>query len=200
MKKIACSLVALSALIGTAAHAAEPGVYFGVSGGSAYYDATDKGFTYTSVNKNDKTNSGVKVFGGYSFGQWGLEVGQYDFGKFGISGISGGQAAEDEYGLKAFAISANAFLPVNRDMDFTMKFGFASATSTYHCLNNCAGLPNTSTDSTVPIVGLGLRWKVARNLGLRVDWEGIGGVSTRFGNNEEKTSGGLFSAGIEARF
>ena len=201
MKKLACSLfIALGLFAGTATADERPNFYFGVTGGVTNSDVTEKGFTYSSTTKNERSTSGIKLFAGYSWGVFGIELGQYDLGKYNIEGIANSQPSADEYGVKAFTLSGAAAFPLDRNWDFTTKLGIASGTVTYQCVKNCAGISNQTTNSIGAIFGLGLRWKISRNLAARLDWESIGGLTSKFGSYEEKVTTGLFSAGIEARF
>jgi hypothetical protein len=200
MKKIAFgSLVCLGLLSNVAAAADNSGVFIGVGGGIAASNIAEQGFTYSSTTKKDTTTSGIKVYAGYSWGMWGIEAGQYEFGKYRIAGISG-FASEDEYGLRAAAIAAVGNFPVGKAFDITAKLGIASATAKYHCVTLCAGLPDQSTNSTVPIFGVGFKWNVIEHLALRADFDAIGGVSSRFGTNERKVNASLLSVGIQATF
>ncbi|MGZ5818323.1 MAG: outer membrane beta-barrel protein, partial [Burkholderiaceae bacterium] len=193
------AVVCLGLLSGVAHAADQSGVYIGVGGGIAASNVVEQGFTYSSTTKKDTTTSGIKVFGGYSWGMWGVEVGQYEFGKYSIAGVSGG-SSEDEYRLSASAIAAAGNFPLGKTLDLTARLGIASAAVKYHCVTLCAGLPDRSTTSTVPVFGVGLKWNVLENVGLRVDFDGIGGASSKFGTNERKVNASLLSVGIQATF
>ena len=77
--------------------AADPGWYFGGSGGPSQTDVDEDriaadllapGFTTTFMDDNER-DTGFKVFGGYQFNKyWAMESGYYDLGDFGYTSFT----------------------------------------------------------------------------------------------------------------
>ncbi len=189
-------------LVAEGAAAQQQGAYFGAAGGIAFSDATKKGYnTYSSTTTNDTKGTGYKVYGGYSWGTWGVEAGYYDFAKYTIAGPISGIPSQDEYTLNAFGISAIGTFPIAKDWDFTGKLGIGQTTVKYDCVLFCTALiADQNTTSVVPVFGIGVKWNVQKNISLRVDWEGIANAKMNQGGSVRNLNAELLSIGAQVRF
>lgn len=202
MKKSVLVFGVCLVLVSGVVAAQQRGGYFGAAGGLAFSDATEKGYnTYSSTTTNDSRSTGYKVYGGYTWGTWGVEGGYYDFAKYTIAGPIGGIPSQDEYALNAFGISATGTFPIAKNWAFTGKLGIAQATVKYDCVLFCTALiADQNTTSIVPIFGMGLKWNVQNNISLRLDWEAIANAKMNQGGSVRTLNAELLSIGAEVRF
>jgi hypothetical protein len=183
------------------ANAGQPGAYLGISGGTAYSDVAQKTADeyYTSTNKIDLVASGAKVYGGYSWGKWGVEAGYYDFGKYSVAGTIFGTPSEDQFGLSGYAISVVRDFQLSPKWALVGKLGVANIKNKYHCVTLCGGLSTDLTDtSTVPILAFGGKWSPFTHFSFHADWDATGGISSP--SSGKKVSAGLFSMGATLHF
>jgi OOP family OmpA-OmpF porin len=119
-------LSALAALALTASMAAradvQPGFYMGAGFGSTKID--DDGFDGIDFDDSD---TGFKVFGGYTFNQYfAVEATYFDFGDAGGSFDDFGDTVDFDVGVSGLAASAVGMLPVSDMFTLFGKIGYAS--------------------------------------------------------------------------
>jgi opacity protein-like surface antigen len=201
MDKIALVLVACFSLLTNMATAAEnAGAYIGIAAGIAESNAIEKGFTYSSTTQNQTKRNGAKVYAGYSWGVWGVEAGYYDFNKYNVVGIASGVSSADQYGINAFGLSGVGNYAISPNFFLTGKLGLAMATLQYKCIRACIGISDQSTNSVAPLFGVGLKWNVVRNFAVRIDYEGVDHITSKFGPYSRATQARLLSLGLEGHF
>jgi OOP family OmpA-OmpF porin len=179
-----CGLLLASGL----ALAQQPGFYIGASLGQAKVDldvsslASDLdtlGVTNISSSKDEK-DTAWKVYGGYQFNPYiGLEGGYADFGKFKASfnGTYLGNGVKASGDGDAYAIFADVVghLPL---MDNTLslfgKAGFAYARTKLNASANVGGISVSEGESDhnyVPKLGVGFRYNITKQFGVRAEYE-----------------------------
>lgn len=185
-------------------YAAKP--YIGGGVGAAFSDvARDFGDAYYSrVGSSDESATGYKLYGGVLWGNWGVEIGYYDFGSYTVEG-GANNSVSDKFGTTAYAISAVGSWPVSRVVTLTGKLGIAPAKTKYECLRGCAGISGTEKSSTGVLFSFGVGWNVSPNVMLTASLDALGGVKavgySAPNRQEEATYGyGMLSVGVEARF
>jgi hypothetical protein len=175
MKKTAAILLALLCLHATSALALEgpkPYIGAGISLLPDYYYSPTSTSTTSSTSDNTKYDRGFKVYTGVEWGFVGVELGYYDFGSYDISTTNWAYQTFNRQGANAAALSVIFNLPVADKTYVTARYGRASLTSTYYCDTVCGGPSRISTDSMVPIAGVGLRYseKGIGTVQLDVEW------------------------------
>ena len=113
------ALAALALMAATAVQAdTQPGFYAGAGIGT-----TKVGHDAFDGSGIDETDTGFKVFGGYTFNQnWAVEVSYFDFGE--ASASAGGDSVS--VGVSGLSASGVGRLPINDMFSLYGKLGFAS--------------------------------------------------------------------------
>lgn len=174
MTRIANALVCVSLLGAAAAHA--QGLSVGGSLGSARYKGDDIGGAATS----DRSSSGGKLYGGYSFSpNLGLEAGYARLGTFSSS------AAE----VKADGFYADLVgsVPLGNNFSALGRVGVFNGKLD----SNVAG----SDRGTSYKLGAGVQYDIDKNLGVRGEWERY-----RFDALGTKANADMLSVGLNYRF
>lgn len=184
--KIIVGLSVLAVSISTAM-AADTAWYAGAGGGWSYFDgnAVDlepslAGESYT-VTKLDDSSMGWKLFGGYQVNQnWAVELAYTDLGKFSFdANVSGGLGvgAGTEYGKvepECWSLSAVGILPVGNDFSLLGKAGVCRWDDRAKAYETVGGTiyeyPSESTGTDLTF-GLGVKYDINTNLGVRGEWE-----------------------------
>ncbi|CAN5852975.1 hypothetical protein BH11PSE8_BH11PSE8_39620 [soil metagenome] len=174
MKLIAQSLFAAAALIAAAAHA--EGLYVGGSvGGSHYKDREIGGYPLS-----DHADTGLKLYGGYSFNpNIALEAGYANLGKF---RSSAGDVKADGYFLDAVGT-----LPLGYNFSALGRVGVFNGKLEADGIGNDRG--------TSYKVGLGVQYDIAKNISVRTEWERY-----RFDALGSKPDADLYSVGVNYKF
>lgn len=209
MTKTALAALLITSLCSTAALAQSKGPT-GFVGGSVGYVMSDvaKDFGdayYTRVNSSDDSSTGYKLYGGMLWGNWGFEVGYYDFGNYKTDGSIFGVSTGDKFTTRTFGVSAVGSWPVGKNVSLIGKLGLAPATTKYECVTGCAGIQNEDTNSVGVLFSFGVGWHVSPNVMLRADWDALGGVkaagySAPGVRHEATYNYNMLSVGVEARF
>lgn len=185
MKKFA--LVLTAALAASAAHADQPAQpYVTVAGGTTHMSLDCSGATSC-----DKSDTGGKILGGYSFGNgFSLEGGYISFGK--ASGSDGGTAAT----IKPTAILLGGVfsLPLSSEWGLNARLGAARVKSKIDArVGNATG--SASETKTKVYAGLGLTYAVSSAVKLE-----LGLDSTQAEFSGEKGTLRLISVGATFSF
>lgn len=161
MKKYA--LVIAAALAAGAAHADEPArAYLTLAGGSTHVN-----LDCTGATSCDKTDTGGKIVGGYSFGNgFSLEAGYWGLGK--ASGSD--SASSGTLKSSAFTIGGAYALPLSNELGVNLRLG-AAQVKTKADVRSGAIAVSTSETKTKVYAGVGLTYAIspAVKLELGVD-------------------------------
>jgi OOP family OmpA-OmpF porin len=170
---------------------------------AGFYGGLGLGRTHTNLDSGsisgakDERDTAWKLFGGYQFNRYfAVEGGYVDLGQASVSGTSGGNPAAATFDSKAWQMAAVGSLPVSPRFAFTGKLGVARSDTDIN--GNIGGTPIGTTDhNTAPTYGLGLRYDVTRNAGVRGEWERfrLGG-----GSFAGKSDADLFSLNAVFKF
>ena len=189
-------LVAAVPLAGSqAALAADPqsGFYGGLGAGLNYTNLDSGGI----VGAKDERDTAWKLFGGYQFNRYlGVEAGYVDLGKASVGGTAGGNPAAASFDSQVWQAAAVGSLPLSQQFAATAKLGVARADT--DITGSIGAAPIATTDrNTAPTYGLGLRYDVNKNVGVRAEWERfrLGG-----GSVAGKSDADLFSVNALYRF
>ena len=169
-KRLGLSVFAALAL--TAAMAAQadvqPGFYMGAGIGSTKID--DDGFDDAGINFDD-SDTGFKVFGGYSFNQnFAIEATYFDLGE-----ASGSFGVGDNFdvGISGFGVSAVGVLPLSDTFSLFGKLGFASYDLEAHATVSGFGSGSDSSSESDLTYGVGAALSVGPQWELRAEYEAI---------------------------
>jgi len=197
LKRIVMTLTIVAApLAGNqTALAADPnaGFYGGLGVGRNYTDL-DSG---SIAGAKDEKDTAWKFFGGYQINRYiGIEGGYVDLGKASVTGASGGNPAAATLDSKVWQAAAVGSVPFGQQFALTGKLGVARADT--DITGNIGGTPIATTDhNTAPTYGLGMRYDISKNVGVRGEWERfrLGG-----GNIAGKSDADLFTVNALYRF
>jgi OmpA-OmpF porin, OOP family len=123
-KRLGLSVLAALALTASMAARADvqPGFYMGAGVGSTKID--DDGFDDIDFDDSD---TGFKVFGGYSFNQnFAIEASYFDFGEASGSFDDFGDSVNFDVGVSGFGVFAVGMLPLGDTFSLFGKLGYAS--------------------------------------------------------------------------
>jgi OmpA-OmpF porin, OOP family len=162
-------LSALAALALTASMAAradvQPGFYAGAGFGTTKIN--DDGFD----NNIDDSDTGFKIFGGYSFNQnFAIEATYFDFGK--ASG-SFGVGENFDVGVSGFGASAVGVLPLSDMFSLFGKVGYASYDIDAHVEIVGVGSGSASDSQSDLTFGAGAALSFAERFEARLEFEAI---------------------------
>lgn len=172
VKTIRVLLVVLSGLfLATPASAQQQGGYIGAGFMSV---STDNANDFAPFNgpgsTGDQTATGLKVYGGYMWGRYGLEAGSYDLGTYDVK--NGAGAKSDQFKTSALTVSGVGSWPLGNALNLYGKVGLAFTTADYTCVLGCGGtFVNTSKSDVSPLIGIGLGWQATKGFSLRGDLE-----------------------------
>lgn len=174
MKTIANALVCASLLAAAAAQA--QGLSVGGSLGSTRYKGDDVGGLST-----DRSDTGGKVYGGYSFTpNVGLELGYASLGKF--------PSAAGEAKARGTYLDAVGTLPLGNNFSAIGRVGLFGG----RLENTAIGASDSGTNYKV---GAGVQYDFDKNLGVRGEWERY-----RFDAFDTKSNVDMYSVGLNYKF
>jgi hypothetical protein len=164
--------VVLSGLfLATPALAQQGGGYVGAGFVSASTNnASDFASAFVVNGSANKSATGLKVYGGYLWGRYGLEAGYYDLGTYDVK--SGG-VKTDKFKTSAITVSGVGSLPLGNAFNLNGKLGLAFTSADYTCVLGCGGaiFVNTSKSGVSLLLGGGLGWQATKSFSLRGDLE-----------------------------
>ena len=171
--------------------------YIGASAGTSYgRDVCDD---LTTIGDCGDSDTGFKVYGGYQFTPvWGVEAFYTDLGEFTATDYSLGILNSINVSASADGIGtvATASWPIGDNFAIFSKLGFL-----YWSVDSSASMgaqsASISDDGLALAAGLGLRYSLTENFGVRADWDwySVGDESTTGDSDVD-----LFSAGIFVSF
>ncbi len=120
-----------------------------------------------SATENQST--GYKMYGGYMWGNWGVELGYYDLGLFEVK-MAG--STSDKFESKAATLSGFYAAPFAGSGVIFLKAGAAHISADYSCVSLCgAPFTNSEKTSTSLLTGFGVGWRITPGIMLRGDIE-----------------------------
>ena len=167
-KRLGLTAIAAFALAASMAAQADtqPGFYAGAGLGTTKIG--DDAFDGSGIDESD---TGFKIFGGYTFTEnWGVEVSYFDFGEASVS--AGNSSAS--VGITGLSASAVGRLPVNDMFAVYGKLGFASYDVDLD-FNNVPGFGSghlSDSDSDL-IYGVGGALSFGGNFEARLEYEAL---------------------------
>jgi OmpA-OmpF porin, OOP family len=169
-------LTAFAALALTAAMAAQadvqPGFYAGASIGTT--KLTDDGLESSAFDVDD-SDTGFKIFGGYSFNNnFAVELSYFDLGE--VSGVLDDPFFGDiafDVGVSGFNASVVGRLPVAETFSLFGKLGFASYDLEAHATVSGFGSGSDSSSESDLTYGVGAALSVGPQWELRAEYEAI---------------------------
>jgi OmpA family protein len=182
MKKVLL-LPLLAACFAVPAQAQTQGGYIGLGALSASTDNAREFALVFGGTSADKTASGMRVYGGYLWNQYGIEAGYYDLGTY---EVKEGALKSDDFKVSAVTVSGVLAIPLGSSVTLNGKLGIAFTSVKYRCypmVVSCATTPDTTESDIAAIFGAGIGWRPVRNFTLRADLESIGEVSHAAGLN-----------------
>lgn len=188
MKKIAIVLALLGA--SGIASAQQTGFYLGAGVGQSNISTGDlandiaselraAGATNVSSDENNR-DTGWKIFAGYQFNPYlAVEGGYVDFGKYDakVTGMAG-TADVNIYGevdSQAMFFDVVGHLPANESFSVFGKVGLAftwtDASASGNVGNFFSASANASENEVVPKLGVGFRYNITKQIGVRAEYE-----------------------------
>jgi len=198
MRKILPLLAALAAAcLMTPAQAQTSGGYAGVGVMTVSTDnASD--FGYVFATSGERTATGLKVYAGYLWNRFGVEVGHYNLGSY---DVYNGGTKSSEFSTSATTVSGVFAMPIASQFVFNAKAGLAFADVEYTCISLCTSTEFSSSKSSVTgLIGAGVGWRPAPNFTLRADLETFTNVLHRAGVNEAYYPYSTFSVSGQVNF
>ncbi len=179
---------------------AAEGGYFGLGVGQSFGSGSQNAAASIPNSEGEKKATGGKVYLGYLWGNWGLELGLYTFGK---SELKTNGAKVGEFKTDSIAVSGvyTTTIANNDSFILNLRGGGASVSSEFTCAGACAGgMAATEKTSTVLTSGIGLGWKISRGVMLRLDYERFEEVEGGNGLTTSKGPYELISGGVQFTF
>lgn len=161
-------------------------LYIGANVGQSRFSSSCEN---VPVSCDDK-DTGWKAFAGYRFHRnVAVEAGYFDLGR--ASAAGGGVFAEAK--VRGWELAGLAIFPVVDRLDVYARLGMARSRVSVSATTGF-GVSDNSTDVTY---GLGAQYSLARNLGVRAEWQRYDSVG---GDNTGKDDIDLFSVGVLFKF
>ncbi|MBR7776938.1 outer membrane beta-barrel protein [Undibacterium rugosum] len=191
-KLISAGLVAAGLLLSAAASAQ---VYVGGTVGKAKWNNDCSGTSTCSTNANT-----YKLLGGYNINNtFAVEGSYYSLGTIDASYRDATTSATGSLKAKAFELAGIAKYDFTNELTGFAKLGVASVKTEGSASANVAGLGSFagsgSTTSTQPVFGLGLTYKLTKELALRGEFETR---KVKFG--DDKSAVNNLSVGLQYAF
>lgn len=177
-------LMALAAITGSGAMAADTGWYGGISIGQSKATIDDdritrrllgSGFTGVSI-VDDEKDAGYKLYGGYRINRnFALEGGYFDLGKFGFTATTvPAGTLTGSIKLRGINLDAVGILPITDKFSVLGRIGvnYAQARDNFSGTGAVSVLdPNPRKNDTNYKYGLGIQYALTESFGLRAEAE-----------------------------
>jgi OmpA-OmpF porin, OOP family len=183
--------VAVGALVSVATAASAQTVYFGGAGGATHSNAD-----CTGTSSCDNSDTGWKAFAGYNINpMFGVEAVGYDMGTIRATvPISLFGPVNASLKTTGFALAGVINVPIGATVDLMGRLGVASNKLQADVIgSNVIG--SGSENSTGPLWGIGLAFKISPNVAIRTE---LDGTSATFGGERFDTT--LLSLGLSFKF
>jgi OmpA-OmpF porin, OOP family len=180
------------AILGLASAMAFTGPAFAQGQDTGFYVGAALGQTEVSIDCEgatscDEKDSSWKIFGGYQFNKhFAVELGYSDFGEASASGPAGGLGtASVKFETTAFELVAVGSLPLGDRFSIFGKAGLYRADTDINASVTALGSVSDSDSNTDLTFGVGVRFDILRNLGIRAEWQRYSDVSANdFGESD----------------
>lgn len=176
--------------------------FVGLDVGSAHHGGSRAGTIPGFTNDISDNDTGYRVNLGYQFNRiWALEVGYVDLGKTRQVSTGPGGSFTAERKARGFVIDGTAMLPFTDTFSGFLRLGTIDG----HVQENDTSVgsitvpsSNTTSDDWRATYGVGLDWRVADHVSLRLGWDQYHqlGNSSNVGENNVN----LTSLGVVFRF
>ena len=147
----------------------------------------------------DKSATGLKVYGGYMWGRYGVEAGYYGLGTY---EVKGGGVKTDEFETTAIAVSAVGSWPLGTAFSLNGKLGVAFTSADYKCVQGCGGpiFVNTKESGSSLLIGIGVGWQATKSFTVRGDFEVFTNVKHAAGIASNEANYNTFSVSGQYNF
>jgi len=195
------------ALIFLACHgAAFSGAYVGIAGGEGWSNATSKlydfyDYGHYGLTRKDNNRPAYALYLGDTLSERdALELSYTNFGQYKITSPTFGDSTR----ASAFSFRWVHQFPINEKSGVDSHLGAAWMKEQYHCLSECAGLPDTTTNRLVGVAGVGVYWGISPAVRIRagVDYYNGGRFTIRDQGADYQLSANYLVAalGVEYHF
>ncbi len=150
----------------------QPLWYIGGGAGTGHLARNANELTGLNNATLDDNDTAWTIRGGWRFSPFAaVEIGYYDFGRYGFSGTAVGNFAPVEGSAKAHSvgISLVGILPINQ-FDLYGRIGFAHSELNFNANGPLGGVANENQRQDEATYGLGGRWNFSRNVSAFVEW------------------------------
>jgi opacity protein-like surface antigen len=145
------------------------GAFFGVGVMAVNSEVGNNIASAFAGSSTENQSTGYKMYGGYMWGNWGVELGYYDLGLFEVK-MAG--ATSDKFESQAGTLSAFYAAPFAGSGVIFLKAGAAYISADYSCVSLCgAPFTNSEKNSTSLLTGIGVGWRLTPGIMLRGDIE-----------------------------
>ncbi len=177
--------------------AATEGGFMGASVMSSNTDSAGNYGDSTGAVGESKTTGG-KLFGGYMWGNWGVELGAYQLGIWEVKTAAGNKTAQFE--SQAVSLSGVYMAPIGQSGVVNLKAGAAQVSTEFTCRSACVGATKAEKTSTVLLLGAGLGWRLTPAFMLRMDYERFSEVDYNNGTGIQSSPVEVLSLGLQINF
>jgi len=189
----AFGLAAAAFALPAAAQMSAGNLYLGASIGQSNAKDFCDGSGGAGIDCDDK-DTAWRLFGGYQFNpNIAVELGYSDLGKAKASG--GGVEVSDE--ATAWDLTAVGSWPLTNQFSIYGRFGFYHSEVTSKILVSGLGSASEDKSTTDITFGIGARFDINRNLGIRGEWQRYNDMKDAF---DTKSNVDVFSIGVLYRF
>ena len=178
------------------------GLFLGVSGIAAYTDAARTMESITGGTHDKSVPNGGKVFGGYMWDRWGVELAYYYLGKYDFLNAPAVGQIQDQLETRAVTMAGVYEAQMAPTMSLFFRAGLAITRTQYDCKLGCGSPPflDTKKTATSGMGGVGLGFRLTQRSSVRLEWEHFGSVHHAVANQEFKDAYDLFSLGVRLMF
>lgn len=130
----------------------------------------------TSSSSIDRSDTSMRLFGGYQFNpNFALEGGYVNLGKFDYSSTVSAPAADTVNGhlsVHGADLAAVGILPLNEQFGLFGKAGaFYAQTKLSESSGGAVAVGDQSHNSTSPLLGAGLNYDITKKVAVRAEWD-----------------------------
>ncbi|MGH8687597.1 MAG: outer membrane beta-barrel protein [Burkholderiales bacterium] len=193
-----CALLA-GALFAAQAEAQSAGQgYFGLGYGVTWSDP----IPYAGTLVNSSASAG-KVYGGYMYSNWGVEMGYYNLGNYdaNINGATVGRVK-----TQAITVAGVYSAPFGGAFNLRARLGIAFTDAEFTCPSSCGTLtdPDLNVDTkqhgVAGMGGFGIGAKFAQDVSVQMDYEHFGSVNHKVNNTPYNAGYDLLTLSLQFAF
>jgi len=193
-----CALLA-GALFAAQAEAQSAGQgYFGLGYGVSWSDPIPYSGTL-----DDSSSPAGKIYGGYMYSNWGVEMGFYSLGTY-DSNLNG--ATVGRMKTQAITVAGVYSAPMGSAFNVRARLGIAFTDAEFSCPSGCGTLtdPDLNVDTkqhgVAPMGGFGVGAKLTQDVSVQMDWEHFGSVNHKINNTSYSTGYDLMTLSLQFAF